>query len=318
MIQFLLKRLIGLLIVLIGVTFLTFIMGYLAPGDPITNMLGQHYTLTTYNALRHAYGFDLSWWQQYLNYLHNLFTLNLGLSFSARGRTVATILASGVPVSLELGVWALLLTVIIGIPVGIVSALKANTWVDSISMGSMLLLFAIPIFVVAAVVQICIVGINQIGIYWPVSSWGTPWSYSWSDIQLKLAPILVLAAGGIASFARLTRTAMLEVLHQDYIRSARAKGLRERTVIYRHALRNAMIPLITVIGVALGSLVGGAFYIEQIFSIPGIANITVGAVTARDYPVIQATAVLLAATVVLGNVLADMLYALIDPRVKIE
>lgn len=317
MVRFLLKRLIGLFIVVIGVTFITFIIGYFAPGDPITNLLGQRFNQATYNALRHAYGLDLPWWQQYYNYLHNLFTFNLGLSFSARGRTVVDILGKGVPISLELGAWGLLLTVIVGIPLGIVSALKANTWVDTTNMSIMLFLFALPIFVTAALVQTFIVWLNHVGIYWPVSNWGTPWSYSWNDIQLKLAPILVFASGGIALFARLTRTTMLEVLHQDYIRTARAKGLRERAVIYRHALRNVMIPLITAISVALGSLVGGAFFIELIFNIPGIASIALASVTARDYPVIQATTVLLAITVVLGNLLADILYAVVDPRVKI-
>ncbi|MGH2506155.1 MAG: ABC transporter permease [Ktedonobacteraceae bacterium] len=318
MVQFMIKRLIGLFVVVIGVTFITFIIGYFAPGDPITALLGQHFNQATYNALRHAYGLDLPWWQQYFNYLHNLFTFNLGLSFAAKGRAVKDILSAGVPISLELGTWGLLLAVVVGIPLGIVSALKANTWVDTTNMSVMLFLFALPVFVMAVLVQIFIVWLNHVGIYWPVANWGTPWSYTWSDIQLKLAPILVFASGGIALFARLTRTTMLEVLRQDYIRTARAKGLRERAVIYRHALRNVMIPLITAISVALGSLVGGAFFIELIFNIPGIASIALGSVTARDYPVIQATAVLFAITVVLGNLLADILYAVVDPRVKIE
>lgn len=318
MVQFLLKRLIGLLFVVIGVTFITFIIGYFAPGDPITYLLGQRFNPATYNALRHAYGLDLPWWQQYANYLHNLFTFNFGLSFTARGRSVESILANGVPISLELGFWGLLLTIIVGVPLGIVSALKANTWVDTANMSAMLFLFAIPVFVVAVVVQVFIVWLNKIGIYWPVSNWGTPWSYDWNDLQFKLAPILVLAAGGAASLARFMRSSMLEVLRQDYVRTARAKGLREQIVIYRHALRNALIPLITVISLALGTLVGGAFYIEMIFNIPGIAGITLASATSRDYPVIQATTVLLTTTIVLGNVLADVLYAVVDPRIKIE
>ena len=318
MVQFLIKRLIGLLFVVIGVTFLTFIMGYFAPGDPITNLLGQHYTKVAYNTLRHAYGLDLPWYQQYLNYLHNLFTFNFGLSFETKGRAVSDILASGVPITLELGLWGLLLTVFIGVPLGIVSALKANTWVDTANMSIMLFLFAIPIFVTAVFAQVLIVWLNNIGVFWPVANWGTPWSYSWSDIQFKLAPILVFAAAGIAFFARLSRTTMLEVLSQDYVRTARAKGLKENVVIYRHALRNALIPLVTVFGVALGSLVGGAFFVEQIFNIPGIAGITLNSIGARDYPVIQATSVLLAVTVVLGNLVSDVLYSVVDPRIKVE
>ncbi len=319
MLQFLVKRLVGLLFVVICVTFITFIMGYLAPGDPIYNMLGLHFTPQAYDALKHAYGLDLPVYQQYFNYLRNLFTLNFGLSYEYKNRAVSDILASGVPVSLELGLWALLLQLLIGIPLGIISALRANTWVDTTSMGSMLILYAIPVFVMATFAQVIIVQLDAAtGVNWPATNWGTPWSYSWSDIQFKLAPILVYAATGVAYFARLTRTTMLEVLRQDYVRTARAKGLRERVVIYRHALRNATIPLVTVLGVSIGFLVTGAFFIENIFNIPGIANITLSSVASRDYPVIQATTVVLAVAVVLGNLLSDLLYTVVDPRIKVE
>ncbi len=319
MVQFFVKRLIGLLFVVIGVTFITFIMGYFAPGDPIYGMLGLHFTPQAYHALKHVYGLDLPWYQQYFNYLHNLFTLNFGLSYEYKNRAVSDILASGVPVSLELGLWALFLQLLIGIPVGVLAALKANSWVDTGSMGAMLVLFAIPSFVLATFAQVIIVQFDQFaGASWPAANWGTPWTYSWSDIQYKLAPILVYAATGAAYFARLTRTTMLEILRQDYVRTARAKGMRERVVIYRHALRNAMLPLITVIGVLIGFLVTGAFFIEDIFNIPGIANITLSSITSRDYPVIQATTVLLAVMVVLGNLLSDLLYTVVDPRIQAE
>ena len=323
MIQFFVKRLIGLLFVIIGVTFITFVMGINAPGDPIIGMLGQHFNHAQYLALKHTYGLDLPWWQQYLNYLRNLFTFHFGLSYEYPNRQVWDILASGVPISLELGFWALTLTMLIGIPLGILSALKANTWVDTTNMTVMLVLYAIPVFVLAVFVQVFILWIDNLtgganGIGWPVAQWGTPWHYSWSDIQFKLAPILVYAATGVAYYARLSRTTMLEVLRQDYVRTARAKGLRERVVIYRHALRNAMIPLVTVFGVALGFLVTGAFFIESIFNIPGIAGITLTSITSRDYPVIQATTVMLAVAVVLGNLLSDFLYTVVDPRIKID
>jgi ABC-type dipeptide/oligopeptide/nickel transport system permease component len=265
------------------------------------------------------YGLDLPWWQQYLNYLHNLFTFNFGLSFQIKNRPVSAILATGIPISLELGLWALLLQLVVGVPLGVVSALRANTWIDTANMGIMLVLYAIPVFVIAVFTQVIIIWLDQnVGLAWPVAQWGTPWQYGWTDIQFKLAPILVYAAGGVAYFARLSRTTMLEVLRQDYVRTARAKGLHERVVIYRHALRNAMIPLVTIIGVALGFLVTGAFFIENIFNIPGIASITLSSINNRDYPVIQATAVMLAVAVVLGNLLSDLLYTVVDPRIKVE
>jgi ABC-type dipeptide/oligopeptide/nickel transport system permease component len=219
---------------------------------------------------------------------------------------------------LELGLWALFLQVIIGVPLGIISALRANSWIDTTNQTVVLFMYAIPSFVLAVFAQVIIVWVDQnTGINWPVSNWGTPWQYSWPDIQFKLIPILVYAAVGIAYFARLSRTTMLEVLRQDYVRTARAKGMRERVVVYRHALRNAMIPLVTVIGVSVGFLVTGAFFIELIFNIPGIANITIASITLRDYPVIQATTVMLAIAVVLANLLSDILYTVVDPRIKL-
>lgn len=319
MVQFLAKRMIGLIFVLIGVTFITFIMGYFAPGDPIRAMLGLHPNPVEYVRLKHLYGLDLPWYQQYFNFLKNLATFNLGYSYEFKNRAIWDILKDGVPISLELGFFALILELLVGIPLGIISALRANTWIDTTNQTIMLLLYAIPVFVVGVLVQVFIVWIDQnTGISWPVAGWGTPWHYSWSDIQFKIAPILVYAAVGLAYFARLTRTSMLEVLRQDYVRTARAKGMRERVVISRHALRNAMIPLVTVVGLTIGFLVTGAFFIEYIFNIPGIAYITLTSISFRDYPVIQATTVLLAVAVVLGNLLSDLLYSVFDPRIKAQ
>ena len=319
MVQFLVKRFIGLLFVVIGVTLITFIMGFYAPGDPIKALLGQHFNPVIYAQLRHAYGLDLPGYQQYWNYLTHLFRFDFGLSYKFQNRPVWDILKDGVPVSTELGFWALLIQVSIGVPLGIISALKANTWVDTTNMAIVLVIYAIPVFVLAVLVQVFIVWIDkQTGGSWPVSQWGNPWQYTWSDITFKLAPILVYAAAGLAYLTRLARTSMLEVLRQDYVRTARAKGMQERVVIYRHALRNALIPLVTVIGLTLGILVTGAFFIEQIFNIPGIAGITLTSITDRDYPVIQATTILLAVAVVFGNLVSDILYTVVDPRIKAE
>ncbi|QBD82135.1 ABC transporter permease [Ktedonosporobacter rubrisoli] len=319
MIQFLIKRLVGLVFVVIGVTFITFIMGYFAPGDPIHTLLGQHFNMRLYLQLKHAYGLDLPWYQQYFNFLVRLLHFDFGLSFTQQDRDVWDILKGGVPVSFELGFWAIFIQMAVGIPLGVFSALKANTWLDTTNMGIMLFLYAIPVFVLAVVVQVIIVWIDQhTGGTWPVSSWGTPWQYTWNDLQFKIAPILVFAVAGLAYIARLARTSTLEILRQDYIRTARAKGLVERIVIYRHALRNALIPLVTVFGFTLGLIVTGSFFIEQIFNIPGIAQITITSVNSRDYPVIQATTVILAVAVVIGNLISDILYTVVDPRIKIH
>ncbi|QBD82129.1 ABC transporter permease [Ktedonosporobacter rubrisoli] len=319
MVKFLTKRLIGLLFVIIGVTFITFIMGYFAPGDPIRVLMGEHYDPVTAQNLRHAFGLDLPWYQQYFNFLIHLTKLDFGNSFYYQNRSVWDILKDGVPISAELGLWALSLQLLIGVPLGIFSALKANSWIDTVNMGVALVAYAIPVFIIAILCQILIVWLDHhMGLNWPATQWGVPWHYGWSDIQFKLVPILVYAAAGLAYFARLARTSMLEVLRQDYVRTARAKGLVERVVVYRHAFRNAMIPLVTVIGFSLGFLVTGAFFIENIFAIPGIARITISSINNLDYPVVQATTVLLAVVVVFGNLLSDILYTVVDPRIKAE
>lgn len=318
MFQFLVKRFIGLLFVVLGVTFITFILGYFSPSDPIKELLGQHYTLHAWQVLRHDYGFDQPWYVQYFRYLGGLLRGDLGTSFHPQQRAVWDILKDGVPISVELAFWGTLVTLFMGIPVGIWSALKSNTWVDTLHMGVALVLYSLPVFVLAVFVQILLLWVNNAGLTWPVTGWGTPWNYDWTDLQYKIVPILVYAAAGYGYFARLTRTTLLEVLRQDYVRTARAKGLRERAVIYRHALRNAMIPLVTVIGLILGLLVTGSFFIEIIFNIQGIANISVSAIFQRNYPVIQATTIMIAIGVVLGNLLADILYSLVDPRIRVE
>ena len=319
MIQFLIKRFIGLLFVITGVTFITFMLGYVAPGDPIRNLLGQHFSPTTYAVLRHAYGLDLPWYQQYGNYVLNLLHGNFGTSFVTANRPVWDILKDGVPVSAELGLGALIIQILVGVPIGIISALRANTLTDTASMTGMLILYSLPPFVLATFAQVIIVWLHSLtGGAWPVANWGTPWHYSWADIQFKLAPILVVAALLMGYTARLSRTTMLEVLRQDFVRTARSKGLHERRVIYLHTFRNAMIPLITVFGYSFGLIITGAFFTEQIFNIPGIAQASIVSIGQRDYPVIQATTVLLAVAVVFGNALSDILYSVADPRIKVQ
>lgn len=319
MLQFLVKRLIGLIFVILCVTFITFILGYFAPGDPIRALLGQHYNAVLYASLKHQYGLDLPWYQQYYNFLVDLSHFDFGYSFHYQGRSVNDILQSGIPASAELGMWGLLLTIVVGVPLGIFAAIKANTWADTLSMSIALVLFALPTFILAVFFQVAINWVNKwLGVQWPVSNWGTPWQYSWSDIQYKIGPILVYAAISFAGMARLARTSMLEVLRQDYVRTARAKGLPELIVVYRHALRNALIPLITFLGFLIGTLATSVFFIEVVFNIPGVGQIALNAISDRDYPVIQATTMLGAFAVVIGNVISDILYTVVDPRIKAE
>lgn len=314
----LLKRLIGLVLIILAITFVTFLLGYLAPGDPIRTLLGPQFNPTVYAVLRHRYGLDQPWYQQYGTFLLNLLHFNLGLSYTQTNRPVWDILKEGVPISVELSFWALIIEYLVGIPLGILTATREGTWIDTLGTGTLLFAYTVPTFIICVFAQVLLVWLDQqTGMGWPIAGWGAPWQYGWNDLQYKIVPVLILSLGGIAYIARFTRSNLLEVIDQDYIRTARAKGLSERVVIYRHALRNALIPLVTLLGLSLGLLVTGAFFIEYIFNIPGIANITIRSVTAYDYPVIQATAILLALGVVVGNFLSDLLYSLVDPRIQL-
>jgi ABC-type dipeptide/oligopeptide/nickel transport system permease component len=220
-------------------------------------------------------------------------------------------LQRGVPVSVELGVIALTLQLLIGIPVGVYAATRAGSRFDTSAMSTALLFYALPTFIVIPFFQLLDVFLSLRGIrILPVAGWGTP--------QHVIAPVTILAFVGFGFYARLTRTTMLDTLNQDYIRTARAKGLRERTVIFRHGFRNALVPLVTAIGPALAFIVGGAFFTETLFQIPGIGFLAVTSIQNKDMPVVQATVILVAIAVALMNLIVDVVYGILDPRIKVS
>jgi ABC-type dipeptide/oligopeptide/nickel transport system permease component len=304
------QRLLSLVFVIFSITFLTFIVGYLAPGDPIQIMLGVRRDPVTYNNLRQQYGLDQPWYVQYVNYVNGLVHLDLGKSYHYQNKPVSQILASGLPVSMQLGGTALLVSLLLGIPAGIFSALRQNSWLDRANLFLMLTLFSIPSFVLIPILR----ALNYFILYenglpsLPPAGWGQPAHW--------VLPVVVLAAANLGYLARLTRSAMLEVLRQDYIRTAEAKGLRRRRITYVHALRNALLPIVTVIGPSLAFLVTGSFVVENLFAIPGVGFLAVQSIGQRDYPVIQGTTVLLATVVVLMNLLTDLAYTFLDPRIR--
>jgi len=306
------RRLLALVFVLFSITLLTFVVGYLAPGDPILVLMGPRRDPELYNNLRHLYGLDQPWYQQYLNYVGRILHGDLGKSFHYQDRSVNQILGSGVLVSVRLGGAALLLSLMAGVPAGIFSALRQDTWQDRVNMAFMLALFAIPSFVLIPVLR----AINYFVLFknglpaLPAAGWGRP--------EHWIMPVLVLAAANVGYIARLTRSSMLEVLRQDYIRTAQAKGLPRRRVIYVHALRNALLPIVTVVGPALAFLVTGTFVVESLFAVPGMGFIAVQSIGQRDYPVVQGTTLILATAVVLMNLVTDIVYTFLDPRIRVE
>ncbi|MGE5139039.1 MAG: ABC transporter permease [Rudaea sp.] len=309
--RLILQRVFQLAFVLFSITFLTFLVSYLAPGDPIRQLMGGRQDPVRYEFLRHLYGLDKAWYEQYLSYVSDLLRGNLGYSFKYAERPVWDLIAQGVPVSVQLGSLALTLSLLLGVPAGVYAALKQNSWRDTATMALSLALFSIPSFVLIPILWAADLALYNSRLpHLPVAGWGKP--------ENLVLPVLVLAAGNIGFIARLTRGSMLEVLRQDFVRTARAKGLKSETVLWRHVFRNAVLPLLTVLGPATAFLVTGAFVVENLFSIPGIGYLTIQSIGQRDYPVIQATTIMLALAVVIMNTITDLAYIFVDPRIRAE
>ena len=310
MARFLVRRALSLLFVLFSLTLLTFLIGRLVPGDPILVLMGPRRDPETYERLRQLYGLDRPLLEQYLHYLGSLVRGDFGLSFRYEGRPVRDLIAEGVPISLGVGGLALLISIVLGVPLGMLAALRHNSLLDRAAVGLTQGLYALPSFVLIPLLWALNLTLYRAGRpSLPQAGWGTS--------EHLVLPVLVLAAGNLGYIARLMRSSMLEVLRDDYVRTARAKGLREGVVLGRHVLRNALLPVITLLGPSTAFLVTGAFVVENLFNIPGIGRISIEAIGQRDYPVIQGTTVLLGLAVVLMNTLTDVLYQLCDPRIRL-
>ena len=300
------RRLLALLATVAAAVVLTFVANRFVPGDPVTVMLGdQSGNLALAAKLRSEYGLDRPWPAQFVDYVSRLAVGDMGLSFRFPGTPVAAVIGDGLAISPLLAGGALAIAIPLGLALGVFAALRRNTLADT---GTMLVLVAglsIPNFAMAAVA----VWLFSIKLGWlPVAGWGRP--------AQAVLPILLLAIPPAAYIARLARTFMLEVLQQDYIRTARAKGLAERLVVWRHGLRNALLPILTVIGVILGGLITGTFVIEVLFNIPGLGRIAIQSIFARDYPVTMGIVMLFTLFYGLINFAVDVLYGVVDPRVR--
>ncbi len=311
MYRFILTRIIGLVFVLFGVTFVTFIMGYFAPGDPVRLMLGLHFNPVLYAQLKHSFGLDLPWWQQYYNFVVNIFHGTFGLSFEYPGQSAWQVMQYGLPTSIDLGLEVLITTLVIGIPTGIIAALRSSTRTDTAVTSTMLILYSIPDIAL-------IVGFQTIMVWLYLHNMPALPVAGWDNWQEHIGPVLITATTGAGYITRLTKTSVLEVMGQDFIRTARSKGLREYVVIGRHVMRYASLPIITSLGPSLAFLVTGVFITEYFFNIPGVASLTLSAISQRDYPVMQATVVLTAISVVVFNALTDVAYVIVDPRIRLE
>ncbi|HLI27061.1 MAG TPA: ABC transporter permease [Chloroflexota bacterium] len=304
--RYLLRRVLLLIPIWLAVYTLTFALMQATPGGPWDRE--KPVPREVREALDRKYGLDRPVWQQYLDYLASVVTrFDFGPSYTSRGRTVNDILADFFPVSLTLGLLAMAVGTTLGVTLGVVSALRHNTWIDYLAMAFAIGGVSVPAFVVGPLLVI----VFALGLGWlPTQGWGRP--------EQAVLPVLTLALLPAALLARYTRAAMLEVLRADYIRTARAKGLPGRLVLLRHALRNALIPVVTVAGVLLGTIITGSFYVEFVFNVPGLGRYFVTAVTNRDYPVLMGVTLLFATAVAVMNLLVDVLYAYLDPRIRYD
>ena len=306
MLKYTIRRLLLIVPTLFFVLLITFTLAHVAPGGPWDADENKLRSPLIIENLNRKYGLDKSLQEQFATYLWNLVRGDLGVSFSYRDRQVTEIIAQFFPVSAQLGIQAVLLAVAIAIPLGVVSALKQNTIVDY---GALLLVtvgVAIPSFVIAIFL------IYLFGVQWhllPVLGWG--------KLQNMVLPTAILAIGASAFLTRITRASMLEAIRQDYVRTARAKGLSEQVVIVGHVLRNALIPVATILGPATAAVITGTFFIEYMFSIPGLGREFVRSINARDYPMIMAVFLLFAFVISLANLTVDLIYGALDPRVKV-
>jgi ABC-type dipeptide/oligopeptide/nickel transport system permease component len=304
--QYALKRIVGLIPVLLVAVLLTFLAIQFVPGDPIQVMLSDHSgNVELENRLKEAYGLDKSLYVQFGTYLKNIFSGTFGLSYRYTNQTVWAVIKPSLYISPVIAILALMISLPIGIFLGVYVALRRNSWQDTVVILLLVVGISIPNFALGSFLMY-LLAVNLALV--PVAGWGTP-----SHLVL---PVIVLAVAPAAYIARLTRTYMLEVLQNDYIRTARAKGLKSRLVVYRHALRNALVPLLTTVGLIFGGLLSGTFVVEKVFNIPGLGSLAIDSIFARDYPVVMTVVLLFTIFYSVINLIVDLLYAVVDPRIR--
>ncbi|MEA4846732.1 MAG: ABC transporter permease [Clostridiaceae bacterium] len=304
MLRYVFKRLLMMIPVIIGISFLLFAVMNLTPGDPARLILGEYALQSDVDQLREEMGLNDNFFVRYGNYLKNAARGDFGESYMS-GLPVSEVVISRFPTTLKLATGAMLIAVLIGIPVGIISAVKQYTIIDALSLFSSLLLTSMPGFWLG--LMLILLFALKLDLLPAIGS------DSWINF---IMPSITLAAATLAILIRMTRSTMLEVIRQDYIRTAKAKGAEEKRIIFKHALRNALLPIITVIGINFGIQLGGSVIIENVFAIPGIGSLMIDSVKMKDAPIVLASVMLVALLGGLVNLAVDIMYIYIDPRIK--
>lgn len=313
MLGLIVRRLFQLILLLFGISFLVFMSMHLAPGDPATIIGGPTATESDIAAIREELGLNRPVLTQYVDYLAGVVQGDLGYSFQ-NNQSVSSAIVTRFPQTFNLAIASMIVAILIGVPAGIISATKQNSWFDVSSTTVALAGISIPNFWLGAMLIL----IFSVQLQWlPVGGLSAPF-WTVEGMKQLILPAITLGTASAAMIARMSRSTMLEVIRADYIRTARAKGVRNRAVTWVHALRNAMIPVITVIGLNFGFLLGGTIITEQVFAINGVGRLMIDAIAARDFPVVQGTVLLVATLFVVVNLIVDIVYALIDPRISYD
>ncbi len=314
--RYLARRAVWTIVALLGVSVLIFLLVRLLPGNIVDIIAGTEGQLSRAQraAVLREFGLDRPLLVQYLLWLGNMLQGNFGWSFRT-SQPVAALIVSRLPITIELAVLAILGVALVGIPLGVAASVSRSLRVRTLVQIVGVLGLSLPNFWIAILL---IIGASSLFGWLPALIYVTPWADPWMNVQQMFLPVLSLALGLSAVVVRMTRSSMLEVLGQDFIRVARAKGLATRAVLLRHALRNALIPIVTVLGLQTGFLLGGVVITEQIFGLPGLGWTLLNGVYQRDYPVVQGTVMVFAVTFVLVNLLVDLLYTYLDPRIRYE
>ncbi len=304
---YIIRRLLWAVPVLFGVSVIVFVLLRVAPVDPIDSLLGLRYDEEIAERLRGKYGYDRPLHVQYIKYVQNLFQGDLGVSTRHGDFSVAEVVIPKIRVSAAMGVMALVLVFGLGIPVGVYAALMRGTFLDPLVIGFWLLIDSMPVFVTAV---------------W--APWLLALKLGWIDLSYEgvfhpniILPVLLMSLPGVAGVARLMRASVVQVAGEDYVRTARAKGLRERTVVVSHVVRNALLPMVTVVGLALPGIFTGSLFVELLFGIPGIGREALAAVRAPDYDVMLGLSIFIFSLFILANIVIDIAYGFIDPRVRV-
>ncbi|MGD1117874.1 MAG: ABC transporter permease [Dehalococcoidales bacterium] len=318
MITFIIRRCIQAVFVLLLVSIIVFLAMHLLPGDPIYLLLTveqtQQYTPEQIQQLRHEYGLDKSLAVQYFDWLGGVVHGNFGTSIRFHF-SVGGLMKERIPLTLHLGILAFLLSQVLGIGAGVISAVRRGTWLDNLVTVLANLGITIPTFWLG----IMMIYVFAVWLHWlPVMGYTSPFTNFWLNTKQIIMPVIALAILPLASTARQTRSSMLEVMQQDYIRTAWSKGMKEKAVIFRHALKNGLIPVFTLAGLQLSTIIGGSVLVENVFNIAGMGRLAVYSVLNRDYQVTEGITLVIAAAIILVNLLIDISYGWLDPRVRYE